>query len=843
MAISYIQAFNAGELSRKIDGRSDLEMYKTGCRNLDNFYVLFGGGVERRSGTKFIAKTKGVSSAGDKPAKIIPFDFSADTNYIIEVGVGYIRVYNSDGSQVSDGSVSGTVPYAESDLDDIQFIRRYDTLILTHPNHEPLKVVRATIAPTFTVSDIDYVYPPLLDKNITATTITPSHTSGDNRTLTASSAIFRSGHIKSVWAVDQIRTSGQRTVTHSSSATSVTNSDELDVSFSNFSVTTSGEWKGSVVIQRNKDGAGFVDFVVLGNTSGGTSANFSFSSSVAEDGNTKIRVQHDLDSASGGTIEATLTTDSLFQKGLVEIDGVAGAGKTISAQGTRSSGVLRVNCTGHGMAAGTKVLLSGVTSSDSTVQSALEGDLTINASNLNTNDFQLDLTGTASVTFASNATVEAVSIATCDITSDLSATTATTHWSEAAFSDYRKFPVAGEFFQNRLFFTGSEAEPSTVFGSVSGDIYNFLTGTTSDMAIKRTVDTPENAQYLIAKNDLFMGTDGGTVSINSVDADSLITASNINTQVQNSYGAASIQAVVANDVVVYVQRNGLKLRELTYSREANVFVGNDLNILSEDITGTGIKEMFVQKNPEQIIWCIKEDGSACILTYDRLQKLTGWANINTTGTIVSGATLPSTGEDSVFLCVNRGTSDSPIYCIEQFQARSGLDWYVDSGVTATGSNITSVSGLDHLEGKTVQVISDGNFHSTQTVSSGSISIDRKSSTIIAGLSYISTLRPMPIEPNLVARQSQSRVKAASKIIVRFLNTKGASVGEQGRQLTNFPVLQTTDPAGQAITLKTGQQRFFVGSDYEREKLIEVRQDLPYPMTVLSIATNLDVEGS
>ena len=42
-------------------------------------------------------------------------------------------------------------------------------------------------------------------------------------------------------------------------------------------------------------------------------------------------------------------------------------------------------------------------------------------------------------------------------------------------------------------------------------------------------------------------------------------ASNINTQVENSYGSAKVQPVVANDVVVYVQRNGLKLRELIYS--------------------------------------------------------------------------------------------------------------------------------------------------------------------------------------------------------------------------------------------------------------------------------------
>ncbi len=766
MAISYIQAFNAGELSRKIDGRSDLEMYKTGCRDLDNFYVLFGGGVERRSGTEFVAKTKGTASSGssngDKKVKLIPFDFSADTNYIVEVGVGYIRVYNSDGSQVSDSSISGTVPYSEADLDTIQFIRRFDTLILTHPNHEPLKVVRATIAPTFVISDIEYVYPPLLDQNITATTITPSGTTG-SITLTASASLFESGHVDSIWAIDQIRTSGQRTVTHSSSATAVTNTSELDVSFSNFSVTTSGTWKGSVVLQRDT-GSGFVDFVVLGNTSGGTSANFSFSSSVAQDGNTQIRVQHDLDTSTGGTIEVTITTDSLAQKGLVKITGFTSA--------------TEVNAT---------------------------------------------------------------------VVSDLGSTNATTNWSEAAFSNARKFPVAGEFYQNRLFFTGSEAEPATVFGSVSGDIYNFLTGTTSDMAIKRTVDTPEEAQYLIAKGDLFMGTDGGTVSINSVDRDALVTASNINTQIQNSYGSANVQAVVANDVVVYVQRNNLKLRELIYSREADVFVGNDLNILSEDITkGTdnlGITEMFVQKNPEQIIWCIKNDGTACILTYDRMQKLMGWANIITTGTIISGATIPASGEDLVYLCVNRGTTDSPIYCIEKFATRSSLDFYVDSGVKATGSNITSVSGLNHLEGKTVQVIADGNFHSEQTVSSGAISIDKQSSTIIAGLQYTSTLRPMPLEPSLVGRESQSRVKSSSRIVVRFLNTKGGQVGEEGRQLTNFPVLKTTDPAGQAITLKTGQQRFFVGSDYEREKLIEVKQDLPYPMTVLSIATNLDVEGA
>ena len=71
-----------------------------------------------------------------------------------------------------------------------------------------------------------------------------------------------------------------------------------------------------------------------------------------------------------------------------------------------------------------------------------------------------------------------------------------------------------------------------------------------------------------------------------------------------------------------------------------------------------------------------------------------------------------------------------------------------------------------------------------------------------------------IEPALSNRLSQSRVKAVAKMVIRFLNTKGASVGEAGRQLTSFPVAKTTDKAGEVISLKTDSFRFFVGSDYE-----------------------------
>jgi hypothetical protein len=868
MAINYTQSFNAGEISRKMDGRSDLEIYKTGCRKLENFYVTPQGGVERRAGTTFL---RYAGTDGSNPSKLIPFNFSADTNFLVEIGAGTIKIHSSDG--LTTYNPTGiTIPYSQDELDFVQFIRRYDTMILTHPNHEPIKLIRKTIAPTFEVSEIDYIYPPLLDKNITSTTVTPSHKDvGDTVTLDASEDIFFSGQKDSIWAIDHIREPEQRSQ-NNKPFVGTGNGGVMNVAFSNWSIETSGNWKGYIAVQRDiGDGNGFADYVVLGKT--------------------KIRVNYqNVTEVSAGTAKFTLVTDSLYTKGLVKI-----------------------------------------------------------------------------TEFVNSKQVKGT------VLNELGSTDATSHWSEAAFSDYRKYPKTAEFFQNRLWFTGGLNEPSTLYASVFGDIYNFLQGTPSDMSIKRTVDSPEEAEYLIGKKEMFMGTDGGVVSVSSVDTDSLITSENINTSVENSYGSSDVQPVIANDVIVYVQRNNLKLRELVYSRDSNVVIGNDLNIMSEDITGTGISQIYVQKNPNQTIWSIRKDGQVCILTYDRVQKLMGWASFKTQGDFISGCTLPDAGEDSVFVCVKRNGK----YCIELFKKRKNLNWYVDSGssyqdlnnrsatvnfrnivnydyknmgssgtpvtradatenddntsnldrtgivppsdpftrsdstenwdtlVTVTSNNhglstgdvikfntqqnwdflvkvpfkvevidansfnlesitddryivpiypfpsnvsgtytkaTNKVTSLNHLNGMTVQVVVEGNYLGDKVVSNGEVVLDEYYSDIVAGLQYDSLLKPMPIEPNLINKISQSRVKGISKIIVRFLRTKGAQVGEENKQLTNFPVLNTKDNSDSVIELKTGSHRFFASTDFTREKLIEIKQSLPYPMTVLSVTTWINAEG-
>lgn len=950
MPVNYTSSFNAGELSRKIDGRTDLEIYKSGCRDLDNFLVLPQGGVERRAGTQFVALA---GTNGSSPARMIPFDFSSTTSYVVELGAGYARVHYTEDGVDKTVEVSGFIPYGESELRKLQFTRSYDTLTLTSPNFPVQSLKRTTVAPSFEMSQNTFVYPPLRDRNITSTTIESTGGKKDEDvTLTSNKPIFvnissSNTHKGSIWAFDSIRSAAQKSIGFKQvNEPGIHYSDPLEVSFCNWSLTTNDNWNGAFVIERSVGGgvgeSDFIEYVAIADTTTGEQRNFAYSSQVPEDANTFLRIKY-LQSSTAGTCKANIKVEEYYHRGLVEITGVSGAGVPITGA-THAADELTITAVAHDLEVGDFVLLSSPPLAGEDVIPSGEFKIT----DLTVNTFSVAYTGGSTINTA-NAVIEASSRSSATVKSLLNATAVentviseTVHWSEAAYSYHRGFSPSSEYFQNRLWFSGSASDPSVIYGSAFNDTTNFLSGKLSTDSIKRTVDSPEEPKWLKGKKVLFLGTAGTAVSIKSVDRDALITPSNINTQVENSYGSAPIQAELANDVVVYVQRDGLKLRELVYAQDQDVYVGNDLNLLSEDITDSGIVEMFVQKQPNQFVWCIKGDGTAAILTYERGNSVQGWARIETDGAIFSGAPISGEGEDVVWLCVNRGTEAAPKFYIEKFHPRADLGWRVDCGlefgvsdkkqatveffnlvrdddtanqdadvnfdtlVRITSENhdlsngdiikfcdqtnwsfltrvpfkvevinedefyIESVTGtyivpifeddfpenvtgtfsstynsidLPHLDGRTVQITLDGSFIGNFDVEDDKIDLGEDvTGTVIAGLKYVSTLRPMPIEPAARNSISQSRVKASSKVTVRFLNTKGAKVGEAGKQLTNFPVVQTTDLAGKEVALTTGEKRFFIGSDWESEKLIEVRQDLPYPMTVLSIASWVTVEG-
>lgn len=205
--------FTAGELSPRLDGRTDLGKYFNGCKQLRNFLVHPHGGASRRPGTLFVREVK--NSANN--CRLIPFEFNVEQAYVLEFGDLYFRIHKDGGTVVSGGSpVEVTTPYAHTELADLKFTQSADVMYLVHPNHPVQKITR-TSHTAWTITEVDFRRGPLQDPFLDGTTLTASARTG-SVTITASADVFASTDVGRIVKLHF----GYAEITAYSSATSVT---------------------------------------------------------------------------------------------------------------------------------------------------------------------------------------------------------------------------------------------------------------------------------------------------------------------------------------------------------------------------------------------------------------------------------------------------------------------------------------------------------------------------------------------------------------------------------------------------------------------------------------------
>jgi hypothetical protein len=86
------RAFAGGEIAPALYARCDEVKYATGLRTMRNFLIMKHGGAANRPGTNFIQEVKDSSET----VRLIPFEVSDDTNYVLEFGNQYFRVIKGD---------------------------------------------------------------------------------------------------------------------------------------------------------------------------------------------------------------------------------------------------------------------------------------------------------------------------------------------------------------------------------------------------------------------------------------------------------------------------------------------------------------------------------------------------------------------------------------------------------------------------------------------------------------------------------------------------------------------------------------------------------------------------
>jgi len=427
---------------------------------------------------------------------------------------------------------------------------------------------------------------------------------------------------------------------------------------------------------------------------------------------------------------------------------------------------------------------------------------------------------------------------TIEILVDLGSATASTDWQLGTFSDTTGFPKAVTFFEQRLIYGGTTSFPQTIFASESGFFDNFDVGDSSDAkAFVYTIaaNKVNVIRFLAPARDLIIGTAGGEFIVGRPTGEPL-KPGNVNITQQTTYGTHTTQPVQIGNTVLFVQRQKRKLRELGYNFGDDAYVAPDLTLLSEHITEGGIVDVDYAQEPDSIYWAVRNDGVLLGMTYLRTQDIVAWHKHTLGGTsaaVKSVSTIAEENEQQTYLIVSRTINSATKQYVEYLDSTLNQDSALSG--TVTGSS-TSVTGLDHLEGETVQILIDDAVYPTQTVTNGAITVSLPSSfgskTIEIGLGFTSTIKTMKPEAGSQAGTAQGRKKRYNEVSVRLLNSVGVTIN--GDQL---PFRTSADEMGEPIPAFTGDKRV-TNLGWDREGQITIQQTQPLPLTVLSITGTL-----
>jgi len=424
----------------------------------------------------------------------------------------------------------------------------------------------------------------------------------------------------------------------------------------------------------------------------------------------------------------------------------------------------------------------------------------------------------------------------------LGGTEATHEWNEGAWSNRRGFPRTIAFFEERMIFGGTAYRPQTVWGSKTNDWDNFLTGSKDDAGLEFTLagDTVNTISWMCQHTALVIGTEDSEWTLSASDANTALTPSNFRARRQSVYGSSGIAALMVGDVILFVQRGGRKVREFVYTWEKDGYTSPDLTILADHITKSGIAETALQQLPDNILWCVLNDGTVAGLTYERDQEVVGWHKHTTDGKFLSCCVIPDGNEDKVYFAVERNGSRM-IEVMGSRNVSSAEDsFYVDSGRAYQGY-LTDLTGLYHLNGKTVKILADGAVQRDKVVANDGVHLDLPASKAAVGLPYESLISPMPIEIETQNGQSVLRKKSVSELRLRVYDSVGGRVrcgGDSWQKIISRDVLE--DDMDKAIAPKNDTVVLNMLAGHETSTTIEIAQDDPLPFNLTSLVATYDV---
>jgi hypothetical protein len=837
--------FVRGELSPRLHARASLDLYRAGLARCFNFLTLPHGGIRKRGGTYFVAEVK--DSADE--ARLIPFVFSAEQAYCLELGDLYLRVY-AYGARV--GTVEVVTPWPATALRDIQFYQSADQMWLAHPSY-PLQILTRVAHTTWTIEEYDLEDGPFEEINISGTKLTPADYGSSvpdmsNNTTPSGTASSNTGSANAWRVFDK------------NDATAYSVGDREGILTYDFPGATTKTVNAyairceSVGIPEPPsvwkfEGFDGVDWVTLDSRTG----------EVGWNGGEKRFYEF-----------TNKTPYQSYRLNWTDIDGTDGE-TDISELSLNQDGDEQ---TPFNLTASSIVGINNDTGFQTTDVGRL---LRLQGSDGNWRWARI-----AARTSTTVVTIRLYGHALPDLSPII-------NWRLGALTG-TEHAAAVAIYEERL----ALARRFSVYLSESFDLNSFSPGEEDDdgMEFVNAGGGQANDIVWIADGDgyLLLATTGGVRALSGSGVDEALTPSSFKNRRSRTHGAARIQPVDAGSSFLYVTRSRRSIAELSMNQYGR-FSSEDIGQVSEHIPKVGVVEIAYQENPDPILWFPLDNGELGGFTHQPAQEVRGmhrhlpgrtldeydvpvveticvtpgadglnddvWMVVwRTTGggtqRYIELLTAPSEGE--ALASVDIGTATKK-YGLETPQGvAAGLDenstlmqsFAVDSGLTYEGAATNTLTGLTHLADETVDVLADGIVYKGLTVSAGGVVTLPDGVTCTkahAGLAFTAEADTLELDVGGKDGSLSGRRKKVQAVILSLYetDTTGLEIRSLLRGAWESVNIPSVAPQSDTITLFTGNVKVPIDDSWEGMGKVQIRHTNPTPCTIRAMTPVFDSE--
>lgn len=440
----------------------------------------------------------------------------------------------------------------------------------------------------------------------------------------------------------------------------------------------------------------------------------------------------------------------------------------------------------------------------------------------------------------------------------------TRRWAFSEFSSVYGWPTGIAFFKERLTYTRGKQVFHSIVGAFTSFARKDAGSVTSEtaMVLSLAADKLDNIRWLTQSRTLVIGSARAELALGEQTTQQVYSATNVQNVPQTEYGSRLLRPLRVGESVLFVERAGHRIRDMKFDFTIDRYKAEDITVLSEHIFDGSevlgdtkqeqrdIVDWAYQQQRDSLVWCVLSDGTLASLVFNRERGVIAWTPHYLGGDAVVEAVQstpsPDGRTDDAWFIVRRTVNGQPQRSVEYLtdyrlvKKGAAEAVHVDCSVTYRGAATNVITGLGHLEGKSVSICVDGSNHPDKTVTGGQVTLDRTGQLVHVGYRFVSRMQTMRLEVQGGGGTSQTTRKGIAEAWLRLQSTIGGRVGPNFDRMDEIRTLDPRKPVGTPPALYSGDYKLQFPGGFETDAYVCFEQRMPLPATLVAIVLRVQI---